>query len=104
MLGSKHGNADSLSRTSHAPFLSERESKEVLSDDQILFLGEALYDDGQESEEQYDSLSESEESDPRLPSRDEFPVPQGPDEETIIDKQRSDPDIIQSCPMGPSTT
>ena len=89
--GTKHGNADSLSRASHAPFLSERESKEVLSDDQILFLGEALYDDGQESEEQYDSLSESEELDPRLPSRDEFPVPQGPDEESIMDKQQSDP-------------
>ena len=34
--GTKHGNADSLSRASHAPFLSKREEQEVLADDQIL--------------------------------------------------------------------
>ena len=62
--GTKHGNADSLSRASHAPFLSKREAQEVLADDQILLLGEALEDDGQESEEDYDSLSESDETDP----------------------------------------
>ena len=56
--GTKHGNADSLSRTSHAPFLSEKEAQEILADDQILLLGEAPEDDGQESEEE-DSLSES---------------------------------------------
>ena len=45
--GTKHGNADSLSRTSHAPFLSKREAQEILTDDQILLLGEAPEDDGQ---------------------------------------------------------
>ena len=54
--GTKDGNADS-SRASHAPFLSKREAQEVLAHDQILLLGEALEDDGQESEEDYDSLS-----------------------------------------------
>ena len=62
--GTKHGNADSLSCASHAPFLSKREVQEVLADDQILLLGEALEDDGQESEEDYGSLSESDETDP----------------------------------------
>ena len=47
--GTKHGTADSLSQASHAPFLSKREAAEVLADDQILALGEALEDDGQES-------------------------------------------------------
>ena len=47
--GTKHGNADSLSRTSHAPFLSKQEAQDILSDDQILLLGEAPEDDGQES-------------------------------------------------------
>ena len=41
-LGTKHGNADSLSHASHAPFLSKHEAVEVLADDQILALGEAL--------------------------------------------------------------
>ena len=91
--GTKHGNADALSRAPHAPFLSEREVQEVLADDQILSLGEALYDDGQESEDMYDSMSDLDDSDPRIPSQDEFPVPQGPDEETIADKQRSDPTL-----------
>ena len=66
--GTKHGNADSLSRASHAPFLSEQEVQEVLADDQILLLGEALEDDSQESEED-ESLSKSDETDPRIPIR-----------------------------------
>ena len=69
--GTKHGNADSLSRASHAPFLSKWEAQEVLADDQILLIGEALEDDGQESEED-DSLSESDETDPRIPAKTEF--------------------------------
>ena len=44
--GTKHGNADSLSCASHAPFLSKREAQEVLTDDQILLIGEALEDVG----------------------------------------------------------
>ena len=86
--GTKHGNADSLSRTSHAPFLSKQEAQDILSDDQILLLGEAPEDDGQDS----DSSIESEDldTDPRVPSRTEFPVPQGPDEETIAEMQSSD--------------
>ena len=87
--GTKHGNADSLSQTSHAPFLSEKEAQEILADDQILSLGEAPEDDGQESEEE-DSLSESDDTDPRIPQQTEFPVPQGPDEETILEMQQSD--------------
>ena len=93
--GTKHGNADSLSRASHAPFLSKREAQEVLAYDQILLLGEALDNDDQESEDSYDSLSDLDEADPRIPSRNEFLVPQGPDEETIADKQRSDPTLSQ---------
>ena len=90
--GTKHGNADSLSRAAHAPFLSQQEAEEVLADDQILVLGEAMEDDGQESEENYDSLSDSEtETDPRIPIRDEFPVPQEVPQKTLADKQRSDP-------------
>ena len=85
--GTKHGNADSLSRTSHAPFLSEKEAQEILADDQILLLGEAPEDDGQESEEE-ESLSESDDTDPRIPQQTEFPVPQGPDEETILEMQQ----------------
>ena len=91
--GTKHGNADSLSRASHAPFLSKREAQEVLADDQILLLGEALEDDGQESKEEYDSLSESDETDPRIPDQNEFPVPQGPDKKTIIEQQCSNPTL-----------
>ena len=87
--GTRHGNADSLSRASHAPFLSKREAQEILDDDQILLLGEAPEDDGQESDED-DSLSEPDETDPRIPSRTEFPVPQGPDEETVAEQQGSD--------------
>ena len=76
--GTKHGNADSLSRATHAPFLSKREAEEVLADDQILLLGEAREDDGQEPEEDYDSLSDSDtESDPRIPYRDEYPLSSG---------------------------
>ena len=52
----KHGNAGYLSQASHAPFLSKREAVEVPTDDQILALGEALEDDGQEAEVDYDSL------------------------------------------------
>ena len=87
--GTKHGNADSLSRAAHAPFLSETEAQEILADDQILLLGEAPEDDGQESEEE-DSMSESDDLESRVPQRTEFPVPQGPDEETIIEMQKSD--------------
>ena len=71
--GTKHGNADFLSRAAHAPFLSQREAAEVLADDQILQIGEAMEDDGQEPEEDYDSLSDSEtETDPRIPYQDKF--------------------------------
>ena len=90
--GTKHGNADSLSLALHAPFFSKPEAQEVLADNQILLLGEALLDDGQESEEDCESLSESgDESDPRIPAESEFPAPQGPDSETVAEKQCSDP-------------
>ena len=90
--GTKHGNADSLSRATHAPFLCQRESEEVLAGDQILLLGEAREDDGQEPEEDYDSLSDSEtETDPRIPHWDEFPVPQEVHQKTLAEKQQSDP-------------
>ena len=90
--GTKHGNADSLSRASHASFLSKCEAADVLADDQILALGEALEDDGQESEENYNSLSESgSESDPRLSAPDEFPVPLEIPQKTLADKQQADP-------------
>ena len=90
--GTKHGNADSLSRASHAPFLSKCEAVEVLADDQILAQGEALEDDGQESEENYDSLDESDnENDPRLSAPAEFPVPQEIQQKTLADKQQADP-------------
>ena len=90
--GTKHGNADSLSRAAHAPFLSKREAEEVLTDDQILLLGEAREDDGQEPEENYDSLSDSDtEADPRIPYRDEYPLPQEVHQDTLIEKQKSDP-------------
>ena len=62
----------------------------MLADDQILFLGEALEDDGQEPEEDCDSLSESDGTNPRILAQSEFPVPQGPDKETIADQQSSD--------------
>ena len=87
--GTKHGNADPLSRASHAPFLSAKEAQEILADDQILLLGEAPEDDGQESEDG-DSLSQPDGTDPRLPPRTELPVPQGPDEETVAEQQSSD--------------
>ena len=56
------------------------------------FSGEAPEDDGQESEED-DSLSESDETDPRVPDKTEFPVPQGPSEESVAEQQSSDPTI-----------
>ena len=72
----KHGNADSLSRATHAPFLSQQEAEEVLADDQILLLGEAMEDDGQESKEDYDSLSDSEiGTNPRILSGMSFQFP-----------------------------
>ena len=73
--GTKHSNAHSLSRATHAPFLSQQEAEEVLADGQILLLGKAMEDDGQESEEDYDSSSASEiGTDPRIPYRDfQFP-------------------------------
>ena len=90
--GAKHGNADSLSRATHAPFLSKREAEEVLADDQILLIGEAMEDDGQEPEEDYDSLSNSDTKiDPRIPYRDEYPLPQEVHRETVVEKQKSDP-------------
>ena len=90
--GTKHGNADSLSRATHAPFLSPREAEEVLANDQILLLGEAREDDGQEPEENYDSLSDSDtEIDPRIPYNDEYPSPKETRQETLIEKQKSDP-------------
>ena len=90
--GTKHGNAAPLSRASHAPFLSKREATEVLADDQILALGEALEDDGQESEKDYNSLDESDdENDPRLSVPDEFPVPQEIQQKTLVDKQQANP-------------
>ena len=65
---------------------------EVLADDQILLLGEALEDDGQESEENYDSLDESDsENDLRLTVQDEFPVPQEIQRKTLAEKQQADP-------------
>ena len=82
-----------MSRASHAPFLSKREAQEALTDDQILILGEALEDDGQESEDAYDSLSESDETDPQISAQIEFPVPQGPDKETIVEQQCSNPTL-----------
>ena len=70
----------------------KREAVEVLADDQILTLGETLEDDGQESEENYDSLDESDcENDPRLSAPDEFPVPQEIQQKTLADKQQADP-------------
>ena len=58
--GTKHGIANTLSRhATHPPFFSKREAAKVLADDQIPLLGEALEDDGQESEENYDSLDKS---------------------------------------------
>ena len=57
--------------------MSKREAEEVLADDQILLLGEAREDDGQEPEENYDSLCDSDtETDPRIPYRTEYPLPQ----------------------------
>ena len=51
-----------------------------------------MEDDGQESEEDYDSLSDSEiGTDPRIPYRDEFPVPQEVHQKTLADKQQSHP-------------
>ena len=91
--GTKHGNADSLSRTSHAPFLSKQEAQDLLSDDQILLLGEAPEDDGQESYDDSSAESEDLDADPRVPPRTEFPVPQGPDEETIAEMQSTDPTL-----------
>ena len=44
----------------HLKGSSESSRKLNLADDQILLLGEAMEDDGQESEEDYDSLSDSE--------------------------------------------
>ena len=90
--GTKHGNADSLSRASHAPSLSKREAAEVLADDQILALGEAVEDDGQESEENYDSLDKSDtKNDPRLSAADELPVPLEIQQNTLADKQQAHP-------------
>ena len=86
--GTKHGNADSLSRASHALFLSQQEAEQVLADDQILLLGEAMENDGQEPEEDYDSLSDYEtKTDPRIPDREEFPVPQEVPQKTLAEKQ-----------------
>ena len=46
----------------------------------------------QEPEEDYDSLSDSEtKTDPRIPHRDEFPVPQEVHQKTLAEKQQSDP-------------
>ena len=87
--GTKHGNADSLSRASLAPFLSKKEAQEILADDQILLVGEASEDDGQESDED-DFLSGPDETGPCVPPRTEFPVLQGPDKETIAEQQSSD--------------
>ena len=72
--------------------MSKREAAEVLADDQILALGEALEDDGQESKESYDSLDESnDENNPPLSVPDEFPVLQEIQQKTLADKQRADP-------------
>ena len=90
--GTKHGNADSLSRATHAPFLSQPEAEEVLADDQILLLGEAPEDDGQESEEDYDSLSNSDTgTKSQIPVRDEFSFPQEVHHTTLAEKQQSGP-------------
>ena len=90
--GTKHGNADSLSHASHTPFLSKPEAAEVLVDDHILSLSKDLLDDGQESEENYDSLDESDsETDAQLPAQDEVPVPQGTQQKTLAEKQQTDP-------------
>ena len=89
-VGTNYGNSDSLSRATHAPFLSRQEAEEVLADDQVLLLGKAMEDDGQEFEENYDSLTDSE-TDPRIPYRDEFPVPQEVHQKTLSEKQQSDP-------------
>ena len=91
-VGTKHGKTDSLSRAAHTPFLSQREAEEVLAEDQILLLGEAMEDDGQEPEEDDDSQSHSEtETDPRIPYRDEYLVPRKVHQETVAEKQKSDP-------------
>ena len=90
--GTKHGNAHSLSRGAHAHFLSQQEAEEVLADNQILLIDEAMEDDGQEPEEDYDSLSDSDtEIDPRIPYRDEFSIPQDVHQKTLAEKQQSDP-------------
>ena len=90
----KHGNADSLSLTTHAPFLSQQEAEKVLADDQILLFGETMEDDSQESEKDYDSLSNFDTgTNPRIPIRDEFPVPQEIHQKTLADKQQSYPPL-----------
>ena len=75
-----------MSRATQAPFLSQKEAEEVLADDQILLL-EAMEDDGQEPEEDYDSVRDSEtKTDPRIPHRDEFPVPQEVLRKTLVEQ------------------
>lgn len=55
--GTKHANADALSRAPHAPSLREEEAKDLLEDDQILQLGENFFDD-QQSEDSEEGLTE----------------------------------------------
>ena len=101
--GTKHGNADALSRTSHAPFLSEEEVRTVLNDDQIVTIGESLEDDAQENFELSDTSSDSDTSDleeqsskdPEIDIPEEFPVSHETDSISISDKQKTDPLISQ---------
>ena len=85
--GTKHGNADALSRASHAPELSAQESRELLADDdQIL----AIEDDNPLSDESSEHNDPSSEENPDESQDDEFPVPENCTSSQIIDSQNED--------------
>lgn len=85
--GIKHGNADALSRASHAPELSLQESKDLLADDdQILAIGSDhnFYSSENESD------PEIETDDNNAPNEEEFDIPEIVDSPTLSEQQHKD--------------
>ena len=91
--GTKHANADALSRTTHAPFMTPHEVETILNDDQILAINEPAEDEDQtSSDSEANDYDSDDRVDPRIDEPEEFPIPEGLDDSSsFVTLQRSDP-------------
>ena len=87
--GTKHGNADALSRASHAPELSKSESAQLLDDDDQILVIESDYS-ASESETDSNATLSDENPENEQDLNEEFEVPENYTSSQIVEMQKED--------------